>query len=119
MRGGGLKKVGVEDWVDETLDTGTQAGKPSRTDELIGLLSNKIVGQAHALEHIVPSLSRRWSRTVTSLLERWSQSICDEEGDRLTLVAVGGMSRPAVLPATILAVDDNEALLGCVGAHVG
>ena len=42
--------------MDETLDTGTQAGKPSRTDELIGLLSNKIVGQAHALEHIVPSI---------------------------------------------------------------
>ena len=36
----------------------------------------------------------------------------DEEGDRLTLVAVGGMPRPAVLPSTILAVDDNEALLG-------
>lgn len=40
--------------MDETLDTGTQAGKPSRTDELIGLLSNKIVGQAHALEHMLP-----------------------------------------------------------------
>jgi CheY-like chemotaxis protein len=36
----------------------------------------------------------------------------DEEGDRLMLVAVGGMPRPAVLPSTILAVDDNEALLG-------
>jgi hypothetical protein len=35
----------------------------------------------------------------------------DEEGDRLTLVAVGGMPRPAVLPSTILVVDDNEALL--------
>jgi len=27
-----------------------------RTDELIGLLSNRVVGQAHALEHIVPSI---------------------------------------------------------------
>ena len=42
--------------MDETLDTGMQAGKLSRTDELIGLLSNKVVGQAHALEHIVPSI---------------------------------------------------------------
>ena len=28
----------------------------NRTDELIGLLSNRVVGQAHALEHIVPSI---------------------------------------------------------------
>jgi CheY-like chemotaxis protein/energy-coupling factor transporter ATP-binding protein EcfA2 len=28
----------------------------SRTDELIGLLSSRVVGQAHALEHIVPSI---------------------------------------------------------------
>ena len=35
-----------------------------------------------------------------------------EDGERLTLAAVGGMSRPAVLPATVLAVDDNDALLG-------
>ena len=27
-----------------------------RTDELIGLLSSRVVGQAHALEHIVPSI---------------------------------------------------------------
>jgi two-component system response regulator VicR len=80
----------VEDWVDETLDTGTQAGKPSRTDELIGLLSNKIVGQAHALEHIVPSLSRRWSRTVTSLLERWSQSIWMKKGTDSRWWPLGG-----------------------------
>ena len=35
-----------------------------------------------------------------------------EDGERLTLAAVGGMSRPAGLPATVLAVDDNDALLG-------
>ena len=28
----------------------------NRTDELIGLLSSRVVGQAHALEHIVPSI---------------------------------------------------------------
>ena len=28
----------------------------TRTDELIGLLSSRVVGQAHALEHIVPSI---------------------------------------------------------------
>ncbi len=28
----------------------------SRTDELIDLLSSRVVGQAHALEHIVPSI---------------------------------------------------------------
>ena len=28
----------------------------SRSDELIGLLSSRVVGQAHALEHIVPSI---------------------------------------------------------------
>ena len=27
-----------------------------RSDELIGLLSSRVVGQAHALEHIVPSI---------------------------------------------------------------
>ncbi len=36
--------------------TGDHIERPSRTDELIGLLSSKVVGQAHALEHIVPSI---------------------------------------------------------------
>ena len=39
---------------------GTERGREpepfSRTDELIGLLSSRVVGQAHALEHIVPSI---------------------------------------------------------------
>ncbi len=39
---------------DEVPDD--RVGGPSRTDELIGLLSSKVVGQAHALEHIVPSI---------------------------------------------------------------
>ena len=30
--------------------------RATRTDELIGLLSSRVVGQAHALEHIVPSI---------------------------------------------------------------
>ena len=35
-----------------------------------------------------------------------------EDGDHLTLVAVGGSPLPAVPPSTVLAIDDNEAVLG-------
>lgn len=41
---------------DRVAPKGGRANRPSRTDELIGLLSSKVVGQAHALEHIVPSI---------------------------------------------------------------
>ncbi len=35
---------------------GREPARAIRTDELIGLLSSRVVGQAHALEHIVPSI---------------------------------------------------------------
>lgn len=35
-----------------------------------------------------------------------------EDGDHLTLVAVGGAPLPAIPPSTVLAIDDNEAVLG-------
>ena len=35
-----------------------------------------------------------------------------EDGDHLTLLAVGGAPLPAIPPATVLAIDDNEAVLG-------
>ena len=37
-------------------ETGRKPMQNIRTDELIGLLSSRVVGQAHALEHIVPSI---------------------------------------------------------------
>ncbi len=37
-------------------ESGREPAPSSRTDELIGLLSSRVVGQAHALEHIVPSI---------------------------------------------------------------
>ena len=37
-----------------------------------------------------------------------------EEGDQLTLVATGGKPRPEMAAVTVLAVDDNEALLGWI-----
>jgi len=37
-----------------------------------------------------------------------------EEGDHLTLVATGGTPRLEMAPMKILAVDDNEALLGWI-----
>ena len=37
-------------------EKGRERGPINRTDELIGLLSSRVVGQAHALEHIVPSI---------------------------------------------------------------
>ena len=37
-------------------ERGREPAPSSRTDELIGLLSSRVVGQAHALEHIVPSI---------------------------------------------------------------
>ena len=37
-------------------ETGRKPIQNIRTDELIGLLSSRVVGQAHALEHIVPSI---------------------------------------------------------------
>ena len=49
---------GTSDEVTEPIDVtpGDDVQGASRTDELIGLLSSKVVGQAHALEHIVPSI---------------------------------------------------------------
>ena len=49
---------GTSDDVTEPVDVmpGDEVAPPTRTDELIGLLSSKVVGQAHALEHIVPSI---------------------------------------------------------------
>lgn len=40
----------------EGAENGRGPARFSRTDELIGLLSSRVVGQAHALEHIVPSI---------------------------------------------------------------
>jgi CheY-like chemotaxis protein len=37
-------------------EKGRKRAPINRTDELIGLLSSRVVGQAHALEHIVPSI---------------------------------------------------------------
>ena len=37
-------------------EKGRESAPINRTDELIGLLSSRVVGQAHALEHIVPSI---------------------------------------------------------------
>jgi CheY-like chemotaxis protein/DNA polymerase III delta prime subunit len=37
-------------------ENGRGSARITRTDELIGLLSSRVVGQAHALEHIVPSI---------------------------------------------------------------
>lgn len=36
----------------------------------------------------------------------------DEDGAHLTLLAVGGAALPAVPPSTVLAIDDNDAVLG-------
>ena len=49
---------GTDDEATERVEVtpGDEIVRPSRTDELIGLLSSKVVGQAHALEHIVPSI---------------------------------------------------------------
>jgi CheY-like chemotaxis protein len=35
-----------------------------------------------------------------------------EDGDHLTLVAVGGAPLPTIHPSTVLAIDDNDAVLG-------
>lgn len=40
----------------EGKETGPESAQSFRTDELIGLLSSRVVGQAHALEYIVPSI---------------------------------------------------------------
>jgi ATP-dependent Clp protease ATP-binding subunit ClpA/ActR/RegA family two-component response regulator len=42
--------------VSETRGVASQSMRISHSDELIGLLASRVVGQAHALEHIVPSI---------------------------------------------------------------
>ena len=37
-----------------------------------------------------------------------------EDGEYLTLLAVGGAPLPAVPPSTVLTIDDNDAVLGCL-----
>jgi hypothetical protein len=59
-------------------EEGRERAPINRTDELIGLLSSRVVGQAHTLEHIVPSYptapfwarpggSRRLPRSSTAM----------------------------------------------------
>jgi ATP-dependent Clp protease ATP-binding subunit ClpA/ActR/RegA family two-component response regulator len=42
-----------------------------------------------------------------------------EDGDHLTLLAVGGTPLPTTPPSTVLAIDDNEAVLGWLNRVLG